>query len=196
MARASSDPNKIAGRILVSFPRASKVPGHLQSTWELNHRPRAQLLWKMTFQPLNHHLKSCFSKDTCSVILHFLTVNVLRLKFLFLYNTVPASPCCSPDTIKPACGAGAPLGQPWNGFFVHHACVQWVTKLLLFSFISIHFHLFRDAKLALKLKVDKTAQTNGFLQFSRYWFTSDFCKKWHEILLISKVISGLVTCES
>lgn len=50
--------------------------------------------------------------------------------------------------------------------------------------------------LPLKLEVDKGAPTNSFLQLSKYCFTSGFCKKWHEILLISKVICGLVTCES
>lgn len=75
---------------------------------------RAQLLWKMAFQPLKHS-KRCFSKGTYSVILHFLAAKLLGLKFPCLCNTVRALPCYSTGTITPACGAGAPLGQPWNG---------------------------------------------------------------------------------
>lgn len=176
------------------FPWAFKLPGHLQSRWELNHRPRTQLLWKMAFQPLNHHLKFCFSKDTYSVILCFLAAKVPRLKFLFLCNTAPALPCSS-GTIKPACAAGAPLGQPWNGCL----SIMLVGNQIVSGFLSSAFFFIcskMPSWLPLKLKVDKSAQTSGFLQLSKYWFTSGFCKKWHEILLISKVICGLVTCES
>lgn len=168
MAGASSDPNKMAGRILVSFPQASKLPGHLQSRWELNHRPRALLLWKMSFQPLNHHSKCCFSEDTYSAILHSLMVKVLRLKFLCLCNTVPASPCSSLGTTKPACGAGPPLGQPWNGCLsVCLSCLCPVGKQIASGFLSSASIFICSEMLSwlpLKLKVDKTEQM-GFFSF-------------------------------
>lgn len=120
---------------------------------------------KTAFQPLNHHSKRCFSMDTYSVILHFLTVKVLRLKFLCLCNIVPASLCCSPDTIKPTSGAGASLGQP--RLVVCPSCLCSVGNQIASGFLSSASICICSEMLSwlpLKLKVDKTEQM-GFSSF-------------------------------
>lgn len=50
------------GRTLASFsPQGPKVSGPMQSKWELNQSPRAQLPWKMAFQLLHSPPKYSFS---------------------------------------------------------------------------------------------------------------------------------------
>lgn len=149
------------------FPWAFNLPGHLQSRWELNHRPRAQLLWKMAFQPLNHHSKGRFSRDIYSVILCFLTAKVMRLKFLCLCSPVPSPACCSSGTIKPACGAGAPLGQPWNGCLSVVLEFSGQPNCFWFSFNCIHFYLFGDAKLV-------AFETQRGQEHTNQWFSPAF----------------------
>lgn len=70
-------------------------------------------------------------------------------------------------TIKAACGAGASLGQQWNGCF----SIALVGNQIVSGFLSSAFVFICSkmrSSLPLELEVDKSAQTNGFLQLSKH----------------------------
>lgn len=172
---------RVGGRTLVPFlPLGPKLHGCMQSRWELNCSPRAQLPWKMTFQPSDLHSKHCFSHVTYSENLCFFTTEVLRLEFsAHVYHSTSSSVMYHRCHVQLDWSQEQLLGSHEQ----NSVCPSWLwptSNHIASGFVSSAFVFICSELLSsqlLKLKVDKRAWTTGFLQLSKYWFTSGFCKK-------------------
>lgn len=164
---------RVGGRTLVSFsPWGPKLHGHVQSRWELNYVQST-----VAFKP---HSKHCFFSW------------YLMCKPMFLYRqgsqTETFTVCVTqPQSLHTALHAPCKWDAELEHLLGNHEqndvfplCLWPMGNQIASGFVSSTFIFICSELLSsqlLKLKVDKRAWTTRFLQLSKYWFTSGFCKK-------------------